>query len=201
MNKIVPLTILAALLVGCASLPEGHHTDKKAVARQSMKGGSIGCAIGALTGALVGKGSDAVKGCVAGGAAGAVSAGIKERNRQVEEANALAAHARASGLTAEVATEPVALHGESKPVTTLKGLTIDLPADVNTSAVRDVVQRAARMSDASKTPVTITVKGSKAQRATLVATLRHALKTDTTATVKEADGKASLHLAPVPDVG
>ena len=57
------------------------------------------------------------------------------------------------------------------------------------------------MSDASKTPVTITVRGNKSQRASLVATLRSALKPNTTATVKEADSKtAALHLAPVPDV-
>ena len=201
MKKLIPITIALSVMVGCASLPEGHNTDKGAVTRSALKGGGIGCAVGAVTGLVFGKKDDAVKGCAAGAIVGGVSAAVAERNRQIEEANQLAAAARAQGLTATVTVVDAPVAGEAKAAPQLKGLTIDLPKDVSGHDVREIVTRAARMSDASKTPVTITVLGNKSQRASLVATLRSALKPNTTATVKEADSKtAALHLAPVPDV-
>lgn len=201
MKKLIPLTIAATLLVGCASLPEGHTTDKKAVTKSALKGGGIGCAVGAVTGLVFGKKDDALKGCAAGALVGGVSAAVAERNRQIEEANQLAAAARAQGLTATVTVADAPVPGEAKAAPQLKGLTIDLPQDVSGAEVRELVTRAARMSDASKSPITLTVVGSKAQRAQVVSILQGALKPNTTATVQQAPGKpAELHLSPVPDV-
>lgn len=203
MKKLILCALIAVTTIatGCASLPEGHTTDINEVAKKSLIGGGFGCAVGALTGVLTGGKDNVAKGCVAGAAVGAISAGVAERNRQIEEANQLAAAARDKGMTATVHTVDEAIPGEAKPVQTLKGLTIDLPADVTGKDVTEVIQRAARMSDASKTPVTITVKGNKAQRNQVVGVLRLTLKAGTQTTVKEAESKApALHLAPIPDV-
>jgi len=201
MNKLIPLTIAVTLLVGCASLPEGQTTDKAAVTKSALKGGGIGCAVGAVTGLVLGKKDDALKGCAAGAVVGGVSAAVAERNRQIEEANALAAAAQAAGMvaTVDIVDQPIP---NEKPSPAFEGMTIGLPDDVTSPQVRDVVIKAARLSDASKTPITLTVVGSKAQRAQVVSILQGALKPNTTATVKQSAGQpGALLLSPVPDVG
>ena len=35
MKKLIPITIALSAMVGCASLPEGHTTDKRAVTRSA----------------------------------------------------------------------------------------------------------------------------------------------------------------------
>lgn len=196
---MIATATMLTFVVGCASLPEGHTTDKKAVTKSALKGGGIGCAVGAVTGLVFGKKDDALKGCAAGAVVGGVSAAVAERNRQIEEANALAAAAQAAGMaaTVDIIDQPIP---NEKPSPALKGLSIDLPEVVTGKDVTDVVGRAAKLADASKVPVTITVAGTPAQRKHVAGLLKLALKPGTTTTVKETAGDSALILTPVPVV-
>ncbi|TBV69166.1 hypothetical protein [Pseudoxanthomonas winnipegensis] len=200
MKKLIATLITAAMLVGCASMPQGQVTDKKAVTKSALKGGGIGCAVGAVTGLVFGKKDDALKGCAAGAVVGGVSAAVAERNRQIEEANALAAAAQAAGMAAKVETVKDVAAGDTQASERVKSATIDLPEDVTGKDVTDVVGRAAKLADASKVPVTITVAGTPAQRKHVVGLLKLSLKPGTTATVKETAGDSALILTPVPVV-
>ena len=202
MNKIATL-LLATALTSCASLPQGATTNKAQITIQSAKGGAVGCAVGAIGAKLFG--GNAGKGCIAAGAVGAIAAGVKERNQQIARFNQAADFARSQGIKAVVTTEQTTLRddkGNSQQTPQVKGMTVDLAGKVGTGDAAQVIEKIAHLSDASTTPITITVKGKASDRARITADLRQFLNKDGRTTVKEEQAASpSLFIAPIPEVG
>jgi uncharacterized membrane protein len=207
-------TLTAALVItsGCATIDStttklgdavGIKSDSTA---STVTGGAIGCGAGALIGHFLHK--SALAGCAVGGAAGAIAA-TEIHKHQVEQARELAAQARAAGAVAVLKMKTVQAKdasGQMKPAEAVDSLTIDLKeSDVKAhgQATRDLIAKADHMAEASAPtdPVTITVRGTTAERAWLMAQVRQSLSTDTKVTVHEAPAKApALVLSPVPNV-
>lgn len=195
MKRLLISTTAIALLAGCATLPQGATTDKGKIAQAAVTNGAISCGVGLLAGKLLG--TSARTGCIASAVTGGITGAIRERQRQVDEANRLAEQARRQGLRAQVTVGDV--QQANQPAhKQLKSMSIDLPADTSTADVQQLLVRAAVMSDASSTPVTITVFGSRTQRQQTVGVLRSALRADSRTIVNEEDGKPALVLSPAP---
>lgn len=194
--------LLAFLLVAnVATAATPPPDDHKAARKATFKAGLKGCGLAALS-ALIG-GGNAVKGCLAGG----LVSGMAEHKQQVKAARALADDARKDGIDASVTTSTVNTndkHGQQRATEALDQLVIAL--DPQRVANRDpgvsaILRKAALMADGSSTPVTLTVEGTKAQRAWIVGELRATLSPTTKATViTHAAGAPRLVLAPVPAV-
>jgi hypothetical protein len=206
------ITAALVLTSGCATIDStttklGHAVGiKDSGTASSVSGGALGCGAGALLSHFLGK--SAVAGCVIGGTAGAIAA-TEIHKHQMEQARELAAQAQASGAVAVLKTKTVQAadaSGKMKPTEAVDSLTIDLKAsDVKAhgQATRDLIAKADKMAEASAPtdPVTITVRGTTAERAWLSAQVRQSLSADTKVTVHEAPAKApALVLSPVPNV-
>lgn len=208
------IAITAALVItsGCATIDNtttklGHAVGIKSDSMaSSVSGGALGCGAGALLSHFLHK--SAVAGCVIGGTAGAIAA-TEIHKHQVEQARDLAAQARAAGAVAVLKTKTVQAKdasGQMKPTEAVDSLTIDLKAsDVKAhgKATRDLIAKADKMAEASAPtdPVTITVRGTTAERAWLGAQVRQSLSADTKVTVHETPASApALVLSPVPNV-
>lgn len=208
------IAITAALVItsGCATIDNtttklGHAVGiKNDSTASTVSGGAIGCAGGALLSHFLHK--SALAGCVVGGASGAIAA-TEIHKHQVEQARELAAQAQAAGAVAVLKTKTVQAadaSGKMKPTEAVDSLTIDLKeSDVKAhgQATRDLIAKADRMAEASAPtdPVTITVRGTTAERAWLSAQVRQSLSNDTKVTVHEAPASTpALVLSPVPNV-
>ena len=208
---------LAVLASGCAttggfaaspSTPEAQQAkaDRQQANRAAAgKGFLQGCAGGAIAGLLTGKGRDALKGCVAGGVIVGGVAWFAENQRQLKEAEAIAAQARASGATATVKTSDRQVkdeQGQVKTVPTLETLTIQFPPKslaARTDSTRELLRKAAVMAEQSKTPVTINVYATGADQDWIVGELDKTLTGKTTVRA-QAGAPARLELSPVPSL-
>ncbi|MGY6517215.1 MAG: hypothetical protein ACXIUZ_00670 [Lysobacteraceae bacterium] len=206
MKMKLALSIAASLvLAGCASTGTGSpfassgNTDRAGIAR----GAGIGCLAGGGVALITGRRDLATRACVAG----AVAGGVVAYRQQLSAARDLAAEAEQAGASAEVTTRTVeATDDRGQPVQeeALEQLVIDLdPADASSQGERTtrILDRAAAMADASRTPVVIRVEGSRADRDWMTQRLRAGLSAQTTATVVERVGDSPrLVLSPIPDV-
>jgi hypothetical protein len=207
------ILVTAALIItsGCATIDNtttklGRAVGIKSDSASTVSGGAIGCAGGALLSHFLHK--SAVAGCVIGGTAGAIAA-TEIHKHQVEQARELAAQAHAAGAVAVLKTKTVEAKdasGQLKPTEAVDSLTIDLKeSDVKAhgQATWDLIAKADHMAEASAPtdPVTITVRGTTAERAWLSAQVRQSLSNDTKVTVHEAPASTpALVLSPVPNV-
>lgn len=208
MSKSILTIALAAALTastGCATMSAGGATTNKGqVAKATLKGGGLGCALGALTSILMK--SDAKEGCVAGAVVGAVQAGVAEHRRQVAAARQLADEAEQAGVTATVTTKSVTVDDKGKRTQTdgLDKLTLTMSsADIQSRSAEThgVLVKAARLSDQSSVVVTIRVEGTKAQRAWMTDVLRQSLKSGSRTKIVEADARTPrLIISPMPVV-
>lgn len=209
---------LATALTGCASLApannplrgnspqaqEAKHDTKMA----ALKGGAIGCGVGAATSLFAGGFNlgNIVKRCAIGAAVGAVAGGVMEYKHQLDDARALQAQANAAGAQATLTTKEVQAKDEQGQVKTTQAfdaLTINLDAYKtrhHDQSISDIAHKAASMANASKTPITIEVDGQGIDRAWLLSVMRPQLTHNTT-TLREAySATPKLVLSPVPDV-
>lgn len=161
-------------LTGCQTLQETSRKLGSAVGIEDSRtasatgGAALGCAAGGVVGVATGHGFG--KGCVAGGVAlGAVSLYVAHQ-RELEEAKRLQEDLRRTAPAARVdvreRTVQVKEKGETKKVSALDKMTIDLPADgVNrkTADTRAVLEKAARLAQSSSREVRIEIQGTAAQ--------------------------------------
>lgn len=203
---------LVATLSGCATTAafgtigaaqEANRNTGKAV----VKGAGVGCAVGVGIALLTGSRDQLGKACATGAVVGGVTAGIKEYRAQLNEARALQEEAQAMGVRATVNTRVVEIEnrdGTVERTEALDALRLDLNAQDLARAganTQRLVDRATRMTEASVTPITITVIGQPMQRAWVVQRIEAGLKPDTKTTIKEVSGQQpALVLSPVPDV-
>lgn len=216
MKKLtLPLLAVAVLASGCAttspmtSTPEARQAQaqrQQANRAAAGKGFLQGCAGGAIAGLLTGKGKDALKGCVAGGVIVGSVAWFAENQRQLKEAEAIAAQARAAGATATVRTTNRQVQneqtGQTQSVPTLEVLTIEFPPRslaARTDSTRELLRKAAVMAEQSKTPVTINVYANGADQDWIVGELDKTLTGKTTVRA-QAGSPARLELSPVPSL-
>jgi len=204
-TKILIAMTLALSLNASASENKSDEpkSDKKVVMKEAFKGGAIGCGIGAVVGKLTG--GDMKDACIAAGVSGAIQAGFKEHKRQIKEAKALAEDARRQGMTASVETKSVEVshEGTSQSTEGLDRLVLDFSNEDfvgNKAKIDRILVKAANLSDKSKTPITITVEGTSAQRAYLIEGLSMNLEQGTRTRLVEGKGKlARLIISPMPD--
>ena len=206
-RSILTIALSAALAAstGCATMSVGGApTSKGQVAKATLKGGGLGCALGAVTSLLMK--SDAKKGCIAGAVVGAVQAGVAEHRRQVAAARQLADEAQRAGVTAVVTTKSVTVDDKGKRTQTdgLDKLTLTMSAaDIQSRSAEThgVLVKAARLSDQSSVAVTIRVEGTKSQRGWMTDVLRQSLKSGSRTTLVQADARTPrLIISPVPVV-
>lgn len=206
-RSILTIALAAALAssTGCATMAVGAATKNRGdVAKESLKGGGLGCALGAVASLLLG--NDSKEGCVAGAVVGAVHAGVAEHRRQVAAARQLADEAQRAGVNATVATKTVIVDDQGRRTQTdsLDKLVLTMtPADIQdrSAETHGVLVKAARLSEQSAVAVTIRVEGSQAQRAWMVGVLRQSLKPGSRTTLVEVDARMPrLILSPVPVV-
>lgn len=142
----------------------------------ALKGGAIGCLAGGILGKLTHH--NVLKSCAVGGATGAVIGGVRAYREQMREAQALAAQARAAGATADIQTKDVSAKGDDGSAETtvaLKTMTLHLDSEgvaSRSADTRAVLARAASLAAQSKSPVTLSVSGSAADRDWMTEQLR-----------------------------
>lgn len=209
-------TSLAVLTAGCATTggyasptPEAQQAKadrQKANRAAAGKGFLQGCAGGAIAGLLGGKGRDALKGCLAGGVIVGGVAWFAENQRQLKEAEAIAAQARAAGATANVVTTDRQVKNEQtgkvETVATLETLTIEFPPKslaARTDSTRELLRKAGTMAEKSQTPVTIQVYATPADQDWIVGELDKTVTAKTTVRA-QAGTPARLVLSPVPSL-
>lgn len=217
--KHVALSLAVAasvLMTGCATTggyatttPEAQQAraDRQQANRSAAgKGFLQGCAGGAIAGLLTGKGKDAVKGCLAGGVIVGGVAWFAENQRQLKEAEAIAAQARAAGAVATVKTAQRQVKneqtGQVETVATLETLKIEFPPKslaARTDSTRELLRKAGAMAEQSKTPVTIGVFATGADQDWIVAELDKHVTSKTTVRA-QAGSPARLELSPVPSL-
>jgi hypothetical protein len=142
----------------------------------ALKGGAIGCLAGGILGKLTHH--SVLKSCAVGGATGAVIGGVRAYREQMREAQALAEQARAAGATADIQTRDVRAQSEdggTENTAALKTMTLHLDEQGvagRTADTRSILARAAALAAQSKTPVTLSVTGSSADRDWIAQQLR-----------------------------
>lgn len=209
-QKLILTTAIAAtiMLSGCATTQsfgskEAADDANRETRKEVIKGAAIGCGVGLLGASLGLIQQDALKACLGGAVIGGTIKGVAAYREQVAEAKALAQEANALGAKATVVTKPV--EAEDGKTEGLDQLKIDLnAADVNAKGdkTKQLLGKAAKMANASKTPVVIRVEGTVAQRTFLKSEIAANLPAGTTVKVEEANATAPrLVLSPTPDVG
>jgi hypothetical protein len=161
--------ITTALIILCLAAPSAQagwfkknkdkpqETTEEAKQRKTAKAGRVGCVVGGILGALALKGK--VDGCALGKAAGEQIAQAK----QVKEARELAAQINATGMTAQVSTDPT-VDQKGQAGEKLKQLSIaydakDMAAlDAKSVAVLD---KLAALGRGSKTQLSFEFQGRK----------------------------------------
>lgn len=209
-QKLILTTAIAGslLLSGCATTAafgskEAAADANKRTRTEVIKGAAVGCGVGLLGASLGLIQQDALKACLGGAVVGGAVKGVAAYREQVAEAKALATEANTLGAKATVVTKPV--EAEDGKTEALDQLKIDLNvADVNAKGAKtkQLLGKAAKMANASKTPVVIRVEGTVAQRTFLKSEIAANLPAGSTVKVEEANAAAPrLVLSPTPDLG